>query len=292
MVKDPKTPNAVNPLMSFMRQPKIYIRLPSNGEFWPEGSLDVSETGEYPVYSMTAKDELMLKIPDAVMNGQAVVDVLQHCVPNIKNAWMTPSIDLDYLLIAIRLATYGEKMETPITYGNDNEEITYEVDLRTVMDQLQEQVQWESTVPINDNLTIFVRPMNYKNMSENALKAFETQKIMQIIHDKDTDEEEKLSAFKKSFSKLTEVTIGTVQASIFRIDSSEGSTDNPKFIKEFIENVDKEIFNTVHKHLEKLKEINTIKPIVVQVTDDMREKGFQGETAEVPLVFDPSTFFV
>jgi hypothetical protein len=291
MVTDPNTPNSHNPLLSFMRQPKIYIRLPSNGQYWPEGSLKITENGEYPVYSMTARDELMLKIPDAVMNGQAVVDVLQNCIPNIKNAWMTPSIDLDYILIAIRLATYGEKMDTPITFG-DSEELHYEVDLRTVMDNYQSQVTWDPIVPINDDLTVFVRPLNYKVASETALKAFETQKIMQIISNKDTSEEDKLEAFKKSFNKLSEVTIGMVQSSIYRVDTSQGSTDNPKFIKEFVENVDKDIFNAVQTHLEKLKEINTLKPITVQVTEEMKEKGFKGDTVEVPLVFDPSTFFV
>jgi hypothetical protein len=83
-----------------------------------------------------------------------------------------------------------------------------------------------------------------------------------------------------------------VQASIIRIDSSEGSTDNPKFIKEFIENVDKEIFNKIQEHLDRLRELNTIKPVIVTVTDEMREKGFTGDTVEVPMVFDPATFFV
>lgn len=284
-------PNQHNPLISFMRQPKVFIRLPSNGEYWPAGSLTVSETGEYPVYSMTAKDELMLKIPDAVMNGQAVVEVLQHCMPNIKNAWMTPSIDIDVILIAIRLATYGEKMITPINFGDD-EELEYTVDLRTVMDELQSQITWNPVVPINEDLTVFVRPMNYKQISENALKTFETQKIMQIANNDNMDEETKLSAFKESFNKLTEVTIGMVQAGIFRVDSSQGSTDNPGFIKEFVENVDKEIFNAVQVHLEKLKEVNAIKPLRVSVSDEMKAKGFQGEFAEIPLVFDPATFFV
>ena len=274
-----------------MRQPKIYIRLPSNGEYWADGSLALSETGEYPVYSMTAKDELMLKVPDAVMNGQAIVEVLQHCLPNIKNAWMVPSIDLDVILIAIRLATYGEKMTTPINFGDD-EELEYTVDLRTIMDDLQSQITWNPVVPINENLTVFVRPMNYKQISENALKTFETQKIMQIANNDAMDEETKLSAFKESFKKLTEVTIGMVQAGIYRVDSSEGTTDNPVFIKEFVDNVDKDIFNAVQTHIEKLKENNAIRPLRIAVSDEMRLKGFQGEYVEVPLVFDPATFFV
>lgn len=285
------TPNKHNPLISFMRQPKIYIRLPSNGEYWPPGSLTVSETGEYPVYSMTAKDELMLKVPDAVMNGQAVVEVLQHCIPNIKNAWMTPQIDLDIILIAIRLATYGEKMNTPITISND-EELEYVVDLRTIMDTLQSQITWDPVVPVNENLTVFVRPMNYKQISESALKTFETQKIMQIVNNDNMDEETKVAAFKESFSKLTDVTLGMVQSGIYRVDSSEGSTDNPAFIKEFVDNVDKDIFNAVQDHLEKLREINSIKPIQIAVTEEMKARGIQGEFLEIPITFDPSTFFV
>ena len=107
-----------NPLSGFMRQPKIYIKLPSGGEYWSKGSLEISETGEYPVYSMTAKDEMMLKIPDALISGQAIVDVVQHCMPNIKNAWSIPNLDLDVILIALRVATYGEKMNVPLNISD------------------------------------------------------------------------------------------------------------------------------------------------------------------------------
>lgn len=279
-----------NPLAMFMRQPKIYIRLPSNGEFWPAGSLTPSETGDYAVYSMTAQDELLLKIPDALMNGQAIVDMIQHCMPNIKNAWHTPAIDIDVILIAIRLATYGEQMTTPITIGEL--EMEYTVDLRSVMDSLLNQIRWDPIVPISDELTVFVRPINYKQMSGSAMQAFETQKIIQMSNDDKISDEDKISIFKESFTKLTNVTIGMVGASIYKIDSSQGSTDNPMFIKEFIDNSDKAIFNKIQKHLEHLKEQNSIKPIIVPVTEDMRANGVTGETVEIPMTFDSSTFFV
>lgn len=281
----------VNPLSAFMRQPKIYIRLPSNGEYWPEGSIEIPETGELPVFSMTAKDELMLKVPDALMNGQAIVDVIQHCIPAVKNAWMTPNIDLDVLLIAIRLATYGEMMTTPVKFGDDLE-LEYQMDLRILMDQLMNQITWNPVVPVNDELTVFVRPLNYRQLSSAALKTFETQKIMQVVNDDKISEEDKIKLFKESFKKLTDTTLGTITDSIDKIESAQGSTDNPAFIKEFVENIDKEIFNVIQKHLESLKETNTIKPMTVDVTDEMREKGVTGNTVDIPITFDPSTFFV
>jgi hypothetical protein len=280
-----------NPLSMFMRQPKIYIRLPSNGEFWPEGSLEISETGEFPVYSMTAKDELMLKIPDALMNGQAIVDVIQHCVPNIKNAWHTPTIDLDILLIAIRLATYGEMMTTPIKFKDDLE-LEYQMDLRVVMDRLMTQIVWDPVVPINENLTVFIRPLNYKQLSSAALQTFETQKIMQVVNDDSTSEDTKVKLFKESFKKLSDSTMATIADSIAKIESIGGSTDDPAHIREFVDNADKEIFKKIQSRIEELRDINTIKPMSVQVTDEMRAQGIEGDVINVPITFDPSTFFV
>lgn len=275
----------------FMRQPKIYIRLPSQGQFWAKDSIEVSPTGEYPVYSMTAKDELMLKVPDALMNGQAVVDVIQNCIPNIKNAWAVPNIDMDVILIAIRLATYGEMMTTPLTVGEDID-LEYQIDLRIVMDNLMSTVSWDPVVPINKDLTVYIRPLDYQQSTKTALHTFETQKLMQVANSETLEDAEKIKIFKDSFSKLTAVTIDTVGSCIYRVDSSNGSTENTEFIKEFVNNMDKNIFNSIQKHLEKLRDQNEIKPIVVPVTDELRAQGISTDTIEIPLTFDSSTFFV
>lgn len=280
-----------NPLSMYMRQPKIYIRLPSEGQYWPEGSLEIPETGEYAVYSMTAKDELMLKVPDALMNGQAIVDVIQHCIPSIKNAWHTPSIDLDIILIAIRLATYGEMMTTPIKF-NDSSEMDYQIDLRVLMDKLMSQITWNPVVPITDDLTVFVKPLTYRQISKAAIQTFETQRIMQVVNDEKMSDDQKIKLFQDSFKKLSDTTLSTISDSILRIESAGGTTDDVTFIKEFVDNVDKEIFNKIQNHLESLRDINSIKPMSVQVTDEMKAQGIQGDSVEVPITFDPSTFFV
>jgi len=286
-----KTEVPVNPLTMFMRQPKVYISLPSRGEYWAPGSIDMPADGKLPVYSMTAKDELLLNVPDALMNGQAVVDVIQNCLPNIKDAWMAPNIDLDVILIAIRIASYGEMMTSPVKISEDIE-YDYKVDLRTVIDGCMKSINWNPIISISEEMTIFVKPLTYRQATTAALQTFETQKIIQLTNDNKLDEATKLKLFKESFKKLSDATVGMVIDGIFRIDTSQGSTDNPTYIKEFVNNTDKEIFKKVQDHLEQLKEQNTIKPIVVTVTDDMKAKGVKGDTIEIPLVFDSSTFFV
>nr|NIU01198.1 hypothetical protein [Nitrosopumilaceae archaeon]NIU85959.1 hypothetical protein [Nitrosopumilaceae archaeon]NIV66026.1 hypothetical protein [Nitrosopumilaceae archaeon]NIX61800.1 hypothetical protein [Nitrosopumilaceae archaeon] len=50
-----------NPLKQYFRQPTIHISLPSNGKYYSEGSIEIPESGELPVYPMTAIDEITYK---------------------------------------------------------------------------------------------------------------------------------------------------------------------------------------------------------------------------------------
>ena len=118
-----------NPLAKHFRQPAIYIKLPSNGKFWPDNTLDLPLTGEIPVMPMTTKDEILLRTPDALMNGSGVVEVMQSCVPNIKNAWVAPSIDIDTIFIAMRIASYGHSMDMETICPKCQEKNLYGIDL-------------------------------------------------------------------------------------------------------------------------------------------------------------------
>ena len=285
----PQQPQSPNPLMNLMRQPKIYVRLPSGGQYWEPNSIDVPDNEEFPVYSMTAQDELALKIPDALMNGQAVVDVIQHCMPNIKNAWACPNLDLDVILIAIRIATYGEKMNVPLVIKEF--EADYSLDLRMLLDQLNSQITWDPVVPISDDLTLYVKPINYRVMSSSAIQTFETQKLIQLAANDSIPEEQKLETFKDSFAKLNQLTVGVINNSVYQVDSSAGQVTNSQHIQEFMNNVDKSTFGKVKDHIDRLREINSIKPLSIPVTDEMRAQGVETDTIEYPISFDPSNFF-
>jgi hypothetical protein len=288
MQNQQKTSKA-NPLASFMRQPKIYISLPSNGEFWNPRSIDMPESGEFPVYSMTARDELMFKTPDALMNGQAMVDVIQSCMPNIKNAWDVPTIDLDAILIAIRLATYGDRMPFNHKIPIIDEEIEYELDLRILLDTLQNN-HWIEQIAVGPELIIFVKPLTYKHMTQTSLKSFETQRIFNVVNDEKIPDEEKMKMFNASFSNLTKLTVELMAESIYMIKTVEEDVTDKKFIQEFVANTDKEIFDVVQNHLKQLKEHNDIKPLEFSTTEEQQAQGAP-EKYLVPVNFNNSDFF-
>ena len=271
-----------NPLSQWFRQPKIYIKLPSGGEFYPEGSLDRSQTGEYPVYAMTAKDELMFKTPDALLSGQSTVEVIKSCIPAILDPWKMPSIDLDACLIAIRVATYGEKMEVTCNCPTCNAENSYDINLTSWIGNLSD-FHYESAISI-EPLVIHIRPYTYQEITKTNLKTFEQQRILNIVNDESISDEKKLEMFGESFVKLTSLTVDIIAGCISRIDSPNGSTDDPKFIKEFVDNAGKEVFEKLSNHITGMKERIEMQPLDVSC----QECNFD---FVMPVTMDQSNFF-
>jgi hypothetical protein len=280
----------INPLMGIMRQPKIYITLPSQGKYYPEGCLDPTVNGEYPVYSMTARDEIILKTPDALMNGQGVADVIQSCIPNIKDAWSVPAIDLDVILVAIRLATYGDKMTLTINHETMDDPMEYETSLQEILEKLQSNTTWDDRLEIRPDLVVYIKPIDYKTQTYTQLTEFETQRLMSVIRNESLDEETKLAQFKKSFEKMTARTLDVIVKSVHRIESSSGTVTDPEFLDEFMRNCDREVFDKIKKRIAELGDNNQLKPLRIASTEEMLAKGAP-EFIEVPFSFDTANFF-
>jgi hypothetical protein len=284
MITTPMSPakKSHNPLSNWYRQPKIYIRLPSSGKFYPVGALDISASEDYPVFAMTAKDELMFKTPDALLNGQSTVEVIKSCIPAILNPWVMPSIDVDAVLIAIRIATYGETMEVGTSCPYCKEENFYDVNITQWLTHLNES-SYEDTVTA-DPIVIRTRPFTYKEITQNSLKTIEHQRIIEIVNNESMSDEEKLKKFSESFIKLTEMTVDVVAQCIKSIETPDGISEDANQIKEFIHNAPKEVFDTVQKHLVALKDKLEIP------TQTVKCKECEGEYL-MPIVMDQSNFF-
>ena len=280
-----------NPLLNYMRQPKIYIRLPSNGKYWPEGSIEIPENGEFPVFSMTAKDEITLKTPDALLNGQAVVDIIQSCFPSIKNAWHTPNIDIDTLLVALRIASYGEMMEISHIVPGTKEEVNHTIDLRLILDQLSSAGNWQENILVNEDMQISVRPLTYKHVSENSAKTFEAQRLIQLISDGEIVDDRKEELLNLSVNNLATIAFNVVADSITMIKTHDVEVTDKDFIREFLQNADKEIYNKVEQHLIQMKELIGIKPLDFNSSPEHIEQGAP-ESYTMPLNMDQSSFFV
>lgn len=277
-----------NPLKKYYRQPKQFIKLPSDYRFYVEGSVEVPQSREVAVYPMTAKDEMMFKTPDALLNGQATVDVIQSCIPAIKDAWQMPSIDCDAALMSIRMATYGTKMTVPITVPKTKIEKDLELDLQTSLGGIL-AAEYKDTF-LWENMEIKTKPLSYAEFTKSALKSFEQARLQATVVDTKLSDEEKIAQFNVSFQKLTQLNVDMVVQTIESIRVDGQTVTDKKQIKEFVDNTSKEFFSAIMEHLEENRKRFQLAPQKVTSTEEEVKQGAP-ETYEVPIAFDSSNFF-
>lgn len=251
------TPN--NPLQQYFRQPSIYIRLPSGGKYYPDGVLDMPPNGEIPVLPMTAVDEITYRTPDALFNGSAMVSVIQSCVPNIKNAWAIPSMDVDTVLVGIRMASYGHDMELGTQCPSCKQETEFGIDLRAVLDRIRAP-DYEKSVHHGD-LEFYFRPMTYQNLNENNQSQFDQQKLIAMLPDSEISENEKISAIGDALRKITAMTVDALCQSISAVRTPQALVTESHFIRELMQNCDRNVFNSIRDHIVSLKNQAELQPL-------------------------------
>lgn len=273
--------SAANPLFKHFRQPSVYIKLPGRGKFWATGSLDLPPTGEIAIYPMTVKDEVLIKTPDALMNGSGVVDVIQSCCPNIKDAWQVPVIDLDAILIAIRIASYGAIMDIDTKCPHCGAENTHGVDLRVVLDEVRPPEY--DPLTIND-LVFYLKPQTFKNLNANNIISYEQQKLIATLASSDLTEDQKIEQFQLMFPKLTDLNIMAVVNCIDGIQADGDLVKDTGYIKEFVSNCDRATYQGIKDKIDEYIDASKMQPIHAQCNECTKEY-----TTEI--TFEQANFF-
>ena len=240
-------PASNNPLAKMFRQPAIYVALPSGGAYWPQGSVQLPETGEIPVYPMTSRDEIMLRTPDALINGQGMIDVIQSCCPNIKNAWQMPATDVDTVLIAIRIASYGHQMDVESRCPHCDEIHTYTMDLRSMLESVQAP-NFEQEYAI-ETILIKFRPQAYYGINKSNKISFEINKLGQAI-DAIEDDESRAQEAVGQMNRLVDLNLEVLTGATEYIALSESPEDrvfDKKFILHFYKNIDSKLITRIQE---------------------------------------------
>ena len=277
---------SANPLKQYFRQPAIYLRLPSGGKYWPSGSIELTHNSEFPVYPMTAIDEITYRTPDALFNGQAVVSVIQSCIPNVKNAWAAPTTDINSMLVAIRLASYGHELEINSTCPSCETADDYAIDLRHVLDQLS-MPDFESTLTHGD-LEISFGPINHQEQNKSNQSQFDEQKMIQNITNSDLPDNEKLTKLNESMLRITELTVDALKWSIAGIRTPGAIVSETEYIKEFLLNCDRKLFNRIRDHVIDLRQVAELKPLDI-VCDNCKHEYQQTVTLDMTSFFGPAS---
>ena len=192
---------------------------------------------------------------------------------------------MDVILIAIRIATYGNQMDITATCPTCQSQNEFGIDLANLIDQSGKWV-FNNTLKIND-LTITFKPLSYKDLNTENLRQFEEAKIMRIVNDETTTDEQKQDLFNDTFLKLTIHTVDLIAKTIYKITTADGTeVTNPTHINEFVHGVDRKMFDNIQKHLDNERINNSFAEFELTCENEGCDTKYK-----TPIVFDNSNFF-
>ena len=250
-----------NPLRQYFRRPAVYFKLPSGGKDYAPGLIDMPESGELPVFPMTAIDEITTRTPDALFNGTALAELVKSCIPAISDPWQISSNDMDAILIAIKAASTGDSMDIDTTCPSCEESNRYAVNLIPILNTLKPG-DYDTPMQIGD-LIIKFKPLKYKEMNEAALAQFDLQRVFVSLENID-DEDERNRISKEALEKITMLTMELLSKTIEYIDTPGVRVDEQEFILDFLKHCDRNVFIELRDYNSKLKEATEIKPLNIK----------------------------
>lgn len=273
-----------NPLNKYFRQPAIYMELPSQGKWWKPGSLDLGPDQRVPICPMTAKDEILLRTPDALLNGITVAEVFKSCCNVIKDGWAVPAIDVDALLIGIRIASYGNILDVDTKCPHCGEQNRHGIDLGERLSNIKSP-NFDKTLQLGAMLIKF-KPMSYFAINRENTVSFYEEKIKQSVYAADISDDEKIRIITEEAKKMLDASLLSLAHQTEFIQMEDGiKVIEFEFIQEFYNNIDGDSIRAINDH---------IKSLYTQVQPPDFAVSCQGCTKNYsfPFEFDYTNFFV
>jgi hypothetical protein len=224
-------------LTKHTRQPKIYVDVPSEFRYCDDQAYTGSSK-DVPVFSMTGANEIMMRNPEALLNGKAIEDLIQSCIPSINDAGAMSIIDIEFLLIAIRIATYGEIYKKSSVCPHCRETNSHELELGVYIDSYSRK-KFIDKVDI-EGLVFHLVPHPYRVSTQIQQLLFQAQRsIAQLSTNTDITEEQRSSLEESINNTLEEINKQNIIDQVLKIETPDGFEDQRDVIKDFILNQDR-----------------------------------------------------
>jgi hypothetical protein len=254
-----------NPLKQYFRQFKLFLKLPSGSTYYTPDAVQFTDNGEIGVLPMTGKDELILKNPDALLNGEALIEVIRSCVPGVKNPRVLLSNDIDALITAIRYATFDDSLETNLHCPACGHENTFKLDLQYALDNM-EFLEPEYVVNLDSGVSVFVKPYAFPDLLKGLHAQFEQNKLTRAIDSDTISDEERSAIFGKAFKTMSATTYDLMLNSVVKVvnDVNNVNVSNKDHIKEFLFNIDNKSVERISKMIQDINQIGIKRSFVAK----------------------------
>ena len=237
-----------SPLKKYRRQPKVFFDLPSRGQFYTDGVLYGNTYTSLPVFSMTAGDEILFKTPDALVNGEATAANIRSCIPSILQPFKLVTLDIDAILVSIRMATFGPNLGITHSCPHCKSENSYEIPLQKYLDHYN-RCEYNDTL-VYGSLIIKTAPPTYADFTEVQKKTLSYQRALNINAPKITDEKQRDKYEHDILVEIGKLQVEIIVNAVKSIEVEGVIETNKKEIREFLDNSELELIKALKKHIE------------------------------------------
>jgi len=285
-LKKPLPP--ANPLSQFYRRPGNFIELPSGGRFY-KNPPKLSETNELAVYPMTAKDEMVLKNPDSLLNGEALKHVLASVAPDIKDVNEIPAPDIDAILVSMRMASYGDDMELDVSHrcnASEGKSQRITVSLGGILGTLRPIEADVGKVTLSSGIKVEMKPYTLDAQSRLLRQQFVTMRQLQALESKENSTvDQKAEVANKGYAALVDLSQETLAQSIMSVTLPDGTqVTNYAHIYDWVKNLDRASNERLDQELKKFGTFGITREVTVKC-------DYCGEEYKSDMLFDPTSFF-
>lgn len=229
-------------LQNYQRQAKLFIDLPSKGKFYDSSVLDGDQYLQIPVFGMNAMDEILFKTPDALFSGDATAQVIHSCIPTILDPWKLVGFDIDYVLLAIRIATYGDEININTSCPHCKEKSENTVSLQQMI-QNYDNYETDFSFTLKD-LTFHLKPISYRQMTEFSIENYSYERtLLQIAQNSELSDEEKNKQSKAVYQNSSNLNLRIAVQYISNVTNGVEQESDTAAITEFVTKNDAEFFN-------------------------------------------------
>ena len=251
-------------LQNHKRQPRLFIDLPSKGQFYTTDVMDKAES--LPVFGMTAMDEMMLRTPDALFSGEATAQIIKSCIPDIKNPWALVGYDIDYILLSIRIATYGESIGVTSTCPKCNSSTDSDINLQALLSRVNEY-EIKKSFGIGE-LKFILQPITYQQTTDFSIENYTLEKQIMSVESVKPEDKERAKYLNDLMLEAARLNLRVALAHIESIEDGQEKEADPETIYKWVSENDLEFYNKIKDTIMEMTESWQLPEFEVQCANE------------------------
>ena len=256
-----------NPLIHQYREKigrTVMVAFPTMGHFYHDGVMRPgTNPEEITVYPLGTEAELLLKDPILMAAGRSVPKMISALVPQVMIPEELSDIDIEVLLIAVRLASYGPDLKIEHVCANPAEQSGVKVcaQTNTIIMNLVEHIgkyipiqNWEAyrmefDLGEGSKQNVLLRRMPYRSVLNGVRNSLMAEGEMEQFKDKNFDQlilsEDSLQAYEKMTELVASTNLDSLMDAVVGVEMIRPGQENttvftaekPAMIREWLWNI-------------------------------------------------------